>query len=221
VRIVSWNLQHGVPDPKGPPDLLRAVPALRALEGDVYALQELDRRRVRTRWVDQGEQLADALDGELVWGRGKRGALWAQGNALVVRGEVSEQDVVVLPAAGERRVAAVAVVMVAGHRHTVASTHLSLQHQGALHQLRSLVAALVDHPKPWVIAGDLNLTTERVLPLALELGLTLVAGPATVDARRTPDRRIDHLLVDGLAVVDSGVAKLPVSDHLAIWADLA
>ena len=29
VRIVSWNLQHGVPDPVGPPALGRAVPELR------------------------------------------------------------------------------------------------------------------------------------------------------------------------------------------------
>jgi endonuclease/exonuclease/phosphatase family metal-dependent hydrolase len=112
-------------------------------------------------------------------------------------------------------------VMVAGQRLTVASTHLSLQRDGARRQLRSLVAALSDHPKPWVVAGDLNLTTERVAQLAFDLDLALVEGPATVDARRTPDRRIDHLLVDGLAVIDSGVAKLPVSDHLAIWADLA
>lgn len=221
MRVVSWNLQHAVPDPTGPPTLEPAIEPLRALGGDVYALQELDRRRWRTRFRDQAAVLADALEGELVWAQGKRGLLWAQANALVVRGEVSEREVVVLPRAGERRVAAVAVVTVAGHRLTVASTHLSLQRNGAEAQLRALVAALADHPKPWVVLGDLNLTTDRVRPIAAELGLSLADGPATVDARRTPDRRLDHVLVDGIDIVASGTAKLPVSDHLAIWADLA
>jgi endonuclease/exonuclease/phosphatase family metal-dependent hydrolase len=221
MRVVSWNLQHGVPDPKGPPALDLALDPLRDLGGDLYALQELDRRRTRTRFRDQAVQLADVLGGELVWAPAKRGLLWTQANAIVVRGEVADEDVVALPDAGERRVAALATVVVAGQRLTVVSTHLSLHADGARRQLRALMVALVDHPKPWVVAGDLNLPTASIAPLAAELGLTLVEGPATVDARRTPDRRLDHLLVDGLEVVASGVAKLPVSDHLAIWADLA
>ena len=69
VRIVSWNLQHGVPDPVARPALARAVPPLRELVGDVYALQELDRGRVRTRFAHQAADLAEALEGELVWAR--------------------------------------------------------------------------------------------------------------------------------------------------------
>jgi len=52
------------------------------------------------------------------------------------------------------------------------------------------------------------------------LGYALVDGPPSVDARRTPTRRLDHILVQGATVVASGVAKLPVSDHLAVWVDL-
>ena len=220
VRIVSWNLQHGVPDPVGRPDHARAVPGLLDLAADVYAFQELDRARMRTMLEHQGRVLADALGGELRWARAK-GWLWAaQGNALVVRGEVLESDVVVLPAAGERRVALVASVVAAGQRWSVATTHLSLDPAGARRQLRSVLAAVRERPKPWVVVGDLNLLPAQVEPLAEAAGFDLLDGPFTINARTRPNRRLDHVLVNGGAVTTSGIQKLPCSDHLAVWADL-
>jgi endonuclease/exonuclease/phosphatase family metal-dependent hydrolase len=220
VRIVSWNLQHGVPDPVARPALARAVPALRALAGDVYALQELDRGRVRTRFAHQAADLAEVLDGELVWARAKHW-LWAsQGNALVVRGEVLESDVVVLPGTGERRVAVVASVVVAGQRWSVATTHLALDPAVARHQLEVSLDALADRPKPWVLVGDLNLLPDQVQPVAERSGYDLLDGPFTINARTRLNRRLDHVLLNGTTAPASGVTKLPCSDHLAVWADL-
>jgi endonuclease/exonuclease/phosphatase family metal-dependent hydrolase len=220
VRIVSWNLQHGVPDPVGPPALERAVPGLLDLDAHVYGFQELDRGRVRTRFAHQARVLADALGGELVWGRAKHW-LWAsQSNALVVRGEVLEHDVVTLPGGGEKRVAVVASVGVAGGRWSVATTHLSLDPAVARRQLRVALGALASRPKPWVLAGDLNLLPAQVQRLAEAAGFDLIDGPFTINARTRPNRRLDHVLLDGASEVASGVVKLPCSDHLAVWADL-
>jgi endonuclease/exonuclease/phosphatase family metal-dependent hydrolase len=221
MRIVTWNAQHGVPDPVGPPALARAVPLLQALEADVYALQELDRGRWRTRFANQASALGSALGGEVLWGRAKR-ALWgAQGNALVVRGEVLEHDVVELPGEGERRVAVVASVGSSGRRFTVATTHLALDPAVARRQLRTALSALGERPKPWVLAGDLNLLPAQVARLAEAAGYDLVEGPFTVNARTRPNRRLDHVLVNGVAATDSGTTKLPCSDHLAVWADIS
>jgi endonuclease/exonuclease/phosphatase family metal-dependent hydrolase len=220
VRIVSWNLQHGVPDPEGPPALHRAIPALQDLAADVYAFQELDRGRVRTRFAHQGRVLAEALGGELLWARAKHW-LWAsQSNALVVRGEVLEFDVITLPGEGERRVAAVASLGVGGRRHSVATTHLSLDPAIARRQLRVTLGALAKRPKPWVLVGDLNLLPAQVERLAEAAGFDLVDGPFTINARTRPNRRLDHVLLNGTSAVASGVTKLPCSDHLAVWADL-
>jgi endonuclease/exonuclease/phosphatase family metal-dependent hydrolase len=220
VRIVSSNLQHGVPDPVGPPALAAAVPGLQELDAHVYALQELDRGRIRTRLEHQGRALAEALGGELVWGRAK-GWLWAsQSNALVVRGELLESDVVVLPGAGERRVAVVASIGVSGRRWSVATTHLSLEPAIARRQLRVALAALAERRKPWVLVGDLNLLPAQVASLAEQAGFGLVEGLPTVNARTRTTRRLDHLLLSAATATASGVHKLPVSDHLAIWADL-
>ena len=221
MRVVSANLQHGVPDRLGRPTLTRAIEPLRALHADVWAFQELDHRRGRTRFTDQGAQLATALDGELVWAPAKRMALGGQANALVVRGEVVEREIVELAGEGERRVLAFAVVVVDGERWTVGTTHLALRPAVAREQLGESLSLVITRPGPWVLAGDLNLEPADVEPIAAEHGFELLDGPPTHSARRDPTRRLDHVLTRGATVTNSGVTKLPVSDHLAIWADLS
>ena len=221
MRIVSSNLQHGIPDPVGPPRLRIAQEPLRALAADVYAFQELDRGRWRTRFQHQGAVLAGALSGELVWARAKHRLIASQANAFVVRGEVATREVLPLPGPGERRVAIVATVVVDGERWSVATTHLSLEPKVACGQLELILDVLAERPLPHVLVGDLNLRPERVAPIAAAIGWGLVDGPDTINARTGLNRRLDHVLVHGATVTDGGVAKLPVSDHLAVWADLA
>ena len=220
MRVATSNLQHGIPDPVGRPALGRAVAPLRKLAADVYALQELDHRRRRTRFTHQGAVLADALEGELVWSRAKRGLWGAQANALVVRGEADAPEVLLLPGPGERRIAVVARVVVDDAPWSVATTHLALAPAVADRQLETVLDALAARPRPLVLIGDLNLRPERVALVAARTGFTLLEGPPTVNARTRPDRRLDHVLVQGARIIDSGVTKLPVSDHLTVWADL-
>ena len=220
MRVASANVQHGVPDPVGRPALHRAFTSLREVRADVWGFQELDQRRWRTRLADQGEQLADALRGELVWAPAKRVFPGGQANALVVRGEVVEREVIELAGVGERRVLALAVVVARGERWTVGTTHLALRSPIAREQLAEALHLLITRPGPWVLAGDLNLEPEDVTEIANEHGFDVVDGPLTHSARRTPSRRLDHVLTKGCTVTASGVRKLPVSDHLAVWADL-
>lgn len=220
MRVVSWNLQHGVPDPKGRPDLARGIEPLRALAADVYAFQELDRGRVRSWLADQGARLGRDLHGELLWARAKHRLWAAQANALVVRGEILDADVVRLPGRGEARVAALAVVEVHGERWSVATTHLSLDSAVAEGQLAATLDALAEHPEPRVVLGDFNLDPAVVRPCVSEAGYLLVDGHPTVDARAVPRRRLDHVAVQGALVTRAGVQRMPLSDHLAVWADL-
>ncbi len=220
MRVVSANLQHGVPDPIGPPALASALDPLRSLAGDVYAFQELDHRRWRSRFQRQGSVLASALGGELVEAQAKR-VLWGgQANALVVRGEVVSREVLALPGLGERRIAILATLVVGGGRWSVATTHLSLDRDTADRQLEAVLAALSVRPGPRVLLGDLNLRPERVATTASAAGYHLCPGPDTINARTGLNRRLDHVLVQGTTITASDTAKLPVSDHLAIWADL-
>jgi endonuclease/exonuclease/phosphatase family metal-dependent hydrolase len=186
----------------------------------VWGLQELDHRRWRTWLANQGDQLVEEIGGELVWAPAKRAFPGGQANALLVRGEVIEREVIDLAGEGERRVLALAVVGVRGERWTVGTTHLALRTPVARAQLREALHLLITRPGPWVLVGDLNLEAEDVGEVATEHGFHVVEGPATHSARRTPTRRLDHILTKGCEILRSGVQKLPVSDHLAVWADL-
>jgi endonuclease/exonuclease/phosphatase family metal-dependent hydrolase len=220
MRVVTWNLQHGVPDPKGPPDLASGLAPLAALRGDVYGLQELDCGRDRTGRANQAAVIAEAVDGRVLWAPAISSGRSAYGNALVVRGELLEGEVVRLPGRAEPRVVAVARVEVDGRQWSVGTCHLSLDNATAQRQLVAALDALVALPAPRVLAGDLNLVPTRVLPITTVEGFHLVGGPPTCNARKTPRRRLDHVLVQGARVAGAGVAKLPLSDHLAVWADL-
>ncbi|MEO7572068.1 MAG: endonuclease/exonuclease/phosphatase family protein [Acidimicrobiales bacterium] len=221
MRVASSNLQHGVPDPLGRPDLGRAVAPLRTIAADVHAFQELDHRRWRTRFEHQGAVMADALAGELAWARAKQW-LWAgQANALVVRGRVGRREVHTLPGPGERRIALLAEVELHGERWSVATTHLALDPFVAALQLATVLVALSACPAPQVLVGDLNLCPADVAPVAAFHGYDLLEGPNTINARTGLNRRLDHVLTRGCTVIDSGTTKLPVSDHLTVWAEVS
>lgn len=220
MRIVSSNLQHGVPDPVGPPALGRAVAPLAQLRADVYGLQELDHWRLRTRWRNQGRALARQLGGRLALSRAKHWLWAAQANALIVRGDIISHERVVLRGPGERRVVGIAAVRLGDERWSVANTHLSLDPEVATQQLADCLRSLGRLPAPRVLVGDLNLRPDRVAGLAADSGYALLEGDDTINARTGLNRRLDHVLVQDATVADSGVAKLPVSDHLAVWADV-
>ena len=182
---------------------------MRDLAADVWCLQELDHGRGRTGFAHQGQEVSEALGGELVWAPAKR-VLWGgQANALVVRGEVVEREVVELAGEGERRVLVLAVVVVVGERWTVGTTHLALRPEVAREQVGEALHLLITRPGPWVLAGDLNLEPDAVAPIAAEHGFDLLAGPPTHSARRSPNRRLDHVLTRGAQVTGSGVRSSP------------
>lgn len=220
MRVVTWNAQHGRPNPDGRPDIARSVGPLAALVPDVVALQELDRGRRRSAHVDQPGVVAAGLGGALVWAPAlRRGGHY--GVALVVRGTVHRHAVARLPGAGEPRVLAIAGVEVAGERWTVAGTHLSTHRGTATRQLVSALDALARWPLPRVLLGDLNLTVPEVLPWSTAEGYHLVDGPPTHSTRQARvTRRIDHVLLAHGRATSALVVDLGASDHRAVLADV-
>ena len=60
MRIATFNIQHGL-GPDGRVDNRRLADAVAALDADVVALQEVDRRQARSGGVDQARLCADAM----------------------------------------------------------------------------------------------------------------------------------------------------------------
>lgn len=74
LRVVSYNLLHGIDLQSGPTvDLAAAAQVIGALDADIVALQEVDRAQRRSGGVDQVAELARRLDMTGVFGAALRG----------------------------------------------------------------------------------------------------------------------------------------------------
>ena len=219
IRLATFNIRHGE-SRAGIVDLPLLCRSCAAFNVDVLGLQEVDRWMRRTRWADilnrVGRQsaMAGAFAPAL-----RRGWFGRYGNALLVRGTVTDVEVLALPAR-EPRAGLVATVETCGQRLSVAVSHLSTDRTERDPQLATLLEALVKRPLPRILCGDLNGPHEDVAPMVEAAGLRLVtAGPTFPGA--APDRQIDHVAVAGLEVVNAFVPAIPVSDHRPLVVELA
>jgi endonuclease/exonuclease/phosphatase family metal-dependent hydrolase len=219
MRVVTWNVQHGVPAAGGVPDVLAAVEPLRALRAEVLALQELDRGWARSARVDQPGLFAERLGMSLAFGSAFRRNRADYGIALLTSGGLDAVELLRLPGRGEPRVAVLAEVAVGDRRWSVATAHLANRGRDAGDQVLVVLDALGTRPRPRVLLGDLNIPTERLLPWTSAEGYALAPTGPTFPAR-SPSRRIDHIGVFGARITGHDTVRLPLSDHLAVVADL-
>lgn len=241
MRLATFNILHGRDPDTDHVDPSRLAAAVRELDADVVALQEVDRNQPRSGHADLAAVAAEAmgavdhrfvaaLSGE------ERPDAAGYGVALLSRQPVSAWQVVRLPGVpvpapwafhdqrlphlvrDEPRVGVAAEIEVpGGGRLTVVSTHLSFLTYWNRRQLRQLVRAVRPSPRPLVLLGDLNMgpgTATRTT------GMRALAAHLTFPAWR-PERQIDHALADGpVTAVASRALHAGLSDHLALTVDI-
>jgi endonuclease/exonuclease/phosphatase family metal-dependent hydrolase len=223
LRVATFNAQHGV-GRLGLVSHRGLVDTCRSLDAEILALQEVDRRVIRSSFRDQPALIARALAMQHVTARAKRTPFGgSQCNALCARGHFEDVEAVDLPRheGDENRVAVLARIVLAGASISVACTHL--QHRGgnAREQLAAVLETLCLRPGPRLIAGDFNLTEKDVEPLLAARGFTAAPSGPTSPAHE-PRRRIDWIAVDaGLAVLGSRLHQPIVGDHCPLVADIA
>jgi endonuclease/exonuclease/phosphatase family metal-dependent hydrolase len=227
VRVATYNIKNGLDLDRQRTDNRALVDACRSLDPDVLALQEVDRRRVRSRFRRQSHLVARGVGGREVFGRTRRrDVIGSYGNALIVRGTVSDVEHWPLPVTPghEARGAILARVDIGGVECSVAATHLqNRRDEWTVHeapeQLRAVLAALRTRPAPRLLMGDFNLRERVAGPIVADNGFTAVEHELTWPAP-APEISIDWICLDGLEAVDVRVVHLPVSDHRAVVAEL-
>lgn len=222
--VATHNIRHGAPE-GGWADHRAMAHTVAALRADVVALQEVDRRVVRSWFVDQARRAALA-SGMQPWFAPTRrmGPGGRYGNAVLVRGRTLTRSVLALPGVGEPRLAMFARLVCADVEVTVVNTHLQNRRRGrtdeAPGQLDALLAELVRWPQPWCVMGDLNLRAAVVAPRLEHAGLVPVPTGPTHPAHE-PRIRIDWIAVAGLEVRGAEVVGARTSDHRPVRAVLA
>jgi len=250
VRVATFNILNGRAPQESSVDPARYADAIASLDADVLALQEVDRDQPRSGGADLTALAAEAMGAvdhrfEPVL-RGLPRA-WvpatgddppggpAYGIALLSRYPVLRWEAFRLPRLSARspyllkdprrlvwvreepRTALLAELETPAGRVCVLTTHLSFLPWCNGHQLRSLVRRVEPSEMPTVLAGDLNLNPRRA---ARATGMRAAARGATFPSEE-PSVQLDHILVaGGLYAVSGGPVPMPVSDHLALVADL-
>jgi endonuclease/exonuclease/phosphatase family metal-dependent hydrolase len=240
LRVVTWNIAAARVPPGAGLDAVTRT--LAALDADLVALQEVDRGHERSGHADQAAEVGAALgmawwfapallfDGPAAstWHPADPGALTSEageyapayGLALLSRLPVAGVRSLPLPRGGrEPRVAIAGTVVAGGERVALAATHLDNTPATAVAQLRHVQRRLVAEPAPRVLLGDLNLRPGLVALAGLR-GWRRAPRARTFPSGR-PDRQLDYVLASGpLWARGARVVGAPVSDHLAVVADL-
>ena len=230
IRLASFNIRRGT-DADDRVRLRELRKACEALDADIIGLQEVERGRWSSRFIDQSAYVARRRRYSHVFASARPGR-WLQGygNALLARGEIHDVDIRTLPRLTDRqqRVALLARVDLDGLSLSVAVTHLQhypprVRHlpEEAPEQLASLLEWFDERPKPRALLGDLNLGPGRVQTALEDAGFTVATtGPASPAS--DPSRQVDYIAVDGLSIESSWVANATaVSDHRPIVAEVA
>ena len=241
LRVVTFNILHGRTVGGGvDPLLLRD--AIRRLDPDILALQEVDVDQERSGRTDLTAVAAEAMDAVthrfVAAIAGTPGSTWtaatgaeqpgsaAYGIALLSRYPASDWRVLRLPpvprrvlvTSDEPRAAVVASFETPLGPLTVANTHLTFVPGWNRRQLRRVVAAVNELPGPRLIVGDLNL---RPSAARRGSGMQTLAVAPTYPAHG-PRRQLDHVLVDdpGWTARHWETPAMPISDHRPLVVDL-
>jgi len=213
MRVITFNVQHGR-RPDGEVDVPALAVACATFDADVLALQEVDDFVMRSGRVDIAAVVADACGMSWVFGPatklGKRGRY---GNALLVRGDIDDVEILALPHSPDEEPRCAILATALGT--SIAAMHLGIRGD-AKPQLPVAVQALCDRPSPRLLLGDLNLDRPDVAPLHL------VPVPPAFPAK-APRRTIDHVALDDAlrATAVSVLPRQPVSDHRPLLVDVA
>ena len=218
MRVATWNIRHARPR-RGFASNRRLAAAVQALDVDVLALQEIERRVIRSWFADQPALVTRAAGADAhAYAPARRLAIiGSDGVALCVRGDLRDHEVIELPhRAGQPRVALRAVLP----EVTVVTTHLQNEAGEAHRQLAWLLARLEGEAGPCILMGDLNLRPDDIAELVSGAGFTTAGGGPTEPAH-DPVQQLDHIAVRGLTVNDVAVGEAPVSDHRPLTADVS
>jgi endonuclease/exonuclease/phosphatase family metal-dependent hydrolase len=234
MRIATLNLKHGATADgyKGNPEAV--AEACENLHADVIALQEVDRGVLRSRRANLAALAAEASGMEYVFAETLKFRFGSYGNALLVRGEIDDVEVLGLggghrfkvgwkkhkiPLIREPRNAILASAIIDGRKISVAATHLATEPEIRKSQLPYVIGALAARPKPQVLLGDCNQGRKQVLAAIDGRQFELVDYAPTFPLPH-PTKMIDHIAVNGLAIQAAWSEDMGISDHCALIADV-
>lgn len=231
IRVVSYNIHLCGVGMDGKRDLARQAEVLRVLKPDIVLLQEVDRRSLRSGWVDGAKELGQALGLKHHFAKAIPLQFGDYGNAILTRYEVAgEPHLIPLPGGAEPRVALLLPLRVptaAGVREIlVGCVHLDFRSDIEMTPNgEKLATLLVAETRPVIFGGDINFRPGSRTVRALEVALTRVSLPSPAATFPAPQPRveIDHLFIRPATAwrvrASRVIPEALASDHRPIFAE--
>ncbi|MCY9657490.1 endonuclease/exonuclease/phosphatase family protein [Paenibacillus chondroitinus] len=215
--VMSFNMHHGE-GMDGKVDIIRIADLLRHGNADIIALQEVDRYRLRSGFVDQARELSEMLGMHMVYSPSLTYKVGQYGTALLSRYPIVDSSWALLPGNLETRSLLMTTIQVGSEPVHVATTHLGLSEEDRRLQLTRILELLADQQGPLVVAGDFNME-EDAFPVKMNR-MSLMDVPISKASQGTFEdgQRIDYVFAN---VKNSGSAwTVPTifSDHFPVIA---
>lgn len=94
IRLATFNMKHSAKADKYRGDTALAIDACRQLGADILALQEVDKRTLRTGLSNLPECIAEATGMQFVFSPALSFMVGSYGNALLVKGEINNSETI-------------------------------------------------------------------------------------------------------------------------------
>ncbi len=233
MRIMTFNIQHGLHYPTGTIALERFSDLIREQSVDVCGLNEVRGKGADRDYTEQVETLGNALGFHRYFGEAIRvGGNNPYGNGVVSRYPFSRIETVPIPDTPQKtekvyyetRCVIQATIEVEEHEICLLITHMGLAREERKNAVATLCRLIDGTDLPIILMGDFNTTPEDSVLQPLFARMTDSDAAANVPNAPTfpsyePNEKIDYLLYRGLTCQQSFTVSKVVSDHLAIVAD--
>ena len=237
-KIVSYNIRwRSGDDLKKLTKLLQEDPEIGS--ASILALQEVDRKKKRTKQSNVAKLMADELGMHYAWAApptAKPDDEEETGVAILSVYPLSDVKRIVLPHEGpnkRRRAGIGATVQIHDQKWRVYSVHAEtrISMDKKLEQFKVILQDLAQYPgdMPAIVMGDFN-TWEanadvKIIKLFTEAGMRTPFGAQTTFKRRILvmpiEFRLDWVWLRGLEAASYGIdRKVEVSDHWPLWTNV-
>ncbi len=230
IRVMTYNIHHGNPPERpGVIDLPAIAAVIKQHTPDLVALQEIDKVTKRTGQVDQLKQLAELTGMFYFFSKGIDFDGGEYGVGILSRFPINRGTRYPLPSkagleAEARSLAVVHVTMPNGEGLNFASTHLDLNNEHRMLQIKEINRVIGSKKADVILAGDLNLTSTTPAMKLLEQYFTrsCTENCAPTIPQDNPTEEIDFILLkkgSKMKVISHQVfPNIDASDHLPVMA---
>ncbi|HMS25224.1 MAG TPA: endonuclease/exonuclease/phosphatase family protein [Acidimicrobiia bacterium] len=220
-RLATFNVHHGrtsgsLYSPK------KMLAGIASLEADVLCLQEIDYYSLRTYFTDQPQLISEHFGYEYCMTRIRFFGAGVQCIGIFSRYPIISEKEINLPSGSQHQVrkALSTVIECDSHIFGLTTTHLHSQgsqtgpNKVAQEQLEHCLENLASEDVS-LVAGDLNMDPEEVLPVADRFGYDAPHEYKTSPSK-SPRRQIDWFLARGCSINEIKVSDHLVGDHRAL-----